>query len=106
MSGALDALSHAERLRFLANLSFLLTIDARAVAYECTAAEAAKSLRAFNEMQHQVSQHQRHEIWEAPADQRYPDDAFFAILRELAEQIGWTGLDDSIGEALATTVRG
>ncbi len=48
--------------------------------------EVVERLRAFNELQHQLSQHMVHLLY--LEDNRYPDDVFISILFEITEQTG------------------
>lgn len=83
---ALPAFSNEQRLSFLADLIFQLSIAARSTHSDSADDDqtSLRTLREVNEMNHQISQHLLHALRNIAADQRYPDDVFVEILHDHA----------------------
>ena len=77
-----------EKTLLLARLSHALTVSARSAYLESegTVADRFRTLKGFNEIQHQVSSQLRNRL--IGTNKTYPDDVFVNIVFEKAEQGG------------------
>jgi hypothetical protein len=74
-------LSDQKKIVLLAYLAHDLTVCVRGIFLDQSGDELLKSLRAFNELQHQISAHIGRL---ADGSEKYPDDVFTNILDEIA----------------------